>query len=321
MSSIPSANTLLEASSLEALNGLLEPISMRAGWNKHEPSLWPQPRTGFRPAAWSWNKAKSALDAAGRLIDTDKADRRNLFMVNPKEGNYYASLRTLVCAYQMILPGERARSHRHTPGALRLALEMGEDCYTVVDGIRIDMHPNDVVLTPNWSWHGHANDGTQPGYWIDYLDTPLVHLLEPMFLEAWPGEIQAAETCQIPSGLVFKWSDSEERLRHTAADENNLRHISLETQLLPTIALSMTAFPAGGLQPARRTTVSQIFTVVKGRGQSVVGDRTFTWSRGDVVVVPSWTAFSHHADEPSILFCVSDLPVMERLGFLRSEAV
>jgi gentisate 1,2-dioxygenase len=124
---------LASASNLGALNDLLAPLSFRAGWNKAEPSLWAEPHARFapptsdlKPAQWRWDRAKAGLDAAGRLINAEQAQRRNLFLVNPTEGNHYATLRTLVSAYQMILPGERARSHRHTPHARRLVLWAGD---------------------------------------------------------------------------------------------------------------------------------------------------------------------------------------------------
>lgn len=171
-----------DASTLPELDHVLDALSMRGGWNKREPSLWPFPRIGFRPFLWRWRDARAALDAAGGLITTAETERRNLLLPDPIEDNAYASVRTLVCAYQMIPPGERARSHRHSPNALRLVLEASGDVYTVVDGARLDMHAGDVVLTPGWCWHGHANDGDEPEYWADFLDVSLVHLLEPMFL-------------------------------------------------------------------------------------------------------------------------------------------
>jgi gentisate 1,2-dioxygenase len=115
---------LANAADLDDLRRQLDPLDFMAGWNKHEPSLWKEPRTDFKPALWRWAAAKAGLDAAGRLIDAEQAERRNLFMVNPIEGNHYATLRTLVSAYQMLLPGEKARTHRHSPNALRLVLDV-----------------------------------------------------------------------------------------------------------------------------------------------------------------------------------------------------
>ena len=53
---------------------------MGAGWAKPTPSLWAEPKKSFEPCVWSYAQAKGALDAAGRLINTELAERRNLIM-------------------------------------------------------------------------------------------------------------------------------------------------------------------------------------------------------------------------------------------------
>ena len=53
--------------------------------------------------------------------------------------------------------------------------------YTVVDGETVPMLPGDLVLTPNWCWHDHANDSQTPMIWLDSLDSPLVGMLEAGF--------------------------------------------------------------------------------------------------------------------------------------------
>src|ERR1700730_13524937 len=181
--SSPSQSDLARSGSLQELYDKLETVGMGAGWNKPTPSLWPSPRKTLVPAHWKYELARGALDAAGRLINTELAERRNLILYNPVPGNEYATTRTLLAAYQMILPGEKARSHRHTPNALRLIVDAEPGTYTVVDGEKLPMLPGDVLLTPNWRWHGHGNDGAAAAYWIDFLDAPLIQLLEPMFLE------------------------------------------------------------------------------------------------------------------------------------------
>jgi len=316
-----SSDALAQADSLESLKAALEPLAFMAGWNKREPSLWPQPRTRFKPTHWRWRDAKRGLERAGGLISTDQADRRNLFMVNPIEGNYYATLRTLVSAYQMILPGERARSHRHSPNALRLVLDVGEAVYTVVDGVRIDMKPGDVVLTPGWCWHGHGNDGEQAGYWVDYLDVPLVHLLEPMFLEYWPSGFQTPEQTTRDSPYVFSWASTLAALDAAKPDPSGRRGVRVElgAPALPTTSLHMERLSGGFETRPFRTSANQIFTVVSGSGQTVVGDQTFAWERGDVFVVPSWHVFSHAAKSDAVLFCVSDETTQRKLGFLRES--
>jgi gentisate 1,2-dioxygenase len=310
---------LAEAGNLEDLRHRLDPLDFMAGWNKHEPSLWKEPRTAYKPMIWHWADAKAGLDAAGRLINAEQAERRNLFMVNPVEGNHYATLRTLVSAYQMILPGETARTHRHSPNALRLVLDVEENCYTVVDGVRIDMKPGDVLLTPGMCWHGHGNEGARPGYWIDFLDVPLVHLLEPMFLDLWEG-LQPVEKQTRDSNFVFPIAQTSKALAEAAPDGYGRVRIYLDAPSMPTTDLIMERLKADQHGRPLRSTENQIFAVVSGAGTSRIGDASFRWSRGDVFVAPSWHYVSHKASEDAVLFCVSDAPVHEKLGFLRVEA-
>lgn len=311
------AAALTAAPDLAALDAALAPLAMMAGWSKLEPSLWPQPQAEQVPAAWRYAEARAGLDSAGRMISAEQAERRNLFLVNPVEGNDYPTVRTLVSAYQMILPGERARSHRHSPNALRLVMDVAPGTYTVVDGVRIDMAPGDVLLTPGGCWHGHGNDGAEPGYWIDYLDVPLVHLLEPMFLEWYPDGFQEPTSATRDSEYVFGWAETERRLVAAVPDERGRLRIELHAPSMPTTALFMEAVGAGGAVGAIRTTAHQIVTCVSGRGSTRVGSDEITWERGDVLAIPAWTAYQHRAAQDAILFTVSDRPVMEKLGFLR----
>src|SRR5215475_9918489 len=103
------ADRLAQAPSLDALYALAPEVGLAPGWNKPTPSLWPEPRKTFPARHWRYAESKSGLDAAGRLMTTADAERRNLVLVNPTPGNVYATTRTIVVAYQMILPGERAR--------------------------------------------------------------------------------------------------------------------------------------------------------------------------------------------------------------------
>jgi len=302
---------------LDTLNVQLQPLSFRAGWNKAKPSLWPEPRTDFVATRWSWELAKAGLDAAGRLISTEQAERRNLFMVNPCEGNTYSTLRTLVSAYQMILPGEKASSHRHSANALRFVIDVPENTYTVVDGVRVDMRPNDVLLTPGGAWHGHGSEGDRPGYWIDFLDVPLVHLLEPMFLDQWPDRFQKPETTTRDTSLVISWDQTEPRLSAAGPDEHGRVRVELDAAQLNTMSLYMERLAAGRLGPRLQSTENQICAVVSGSGTSRVGDRDIGWSRGDVFTVPGWSVCQHAASQDAVLFCVSDFRAQDKLGFHR----
>ena len=218
--------------------------SRRSGWApagpRPTPSLWAEPKKSFQPHRWSYAQAKGALDAAGRLINTELAERRNLILQNPADG--YATSRTIVAAYQMIMPGEKARSHRHTPNALRLVIDAEPGAYTIVNGERLPMMPGDVVLTPNWCWHGHGNDSRACAYWLDVLDVPLVQLLDPMFFEPHPDEFEKPRsTVPNASPMHFPWADTERRLARGRGARQTASHaeIALGDPALDTMALSM----------------------------------------------------------------------------------
>ena len=107
------------------------------GWARPAPSMWAEPKPRFKPAVWRFAQAKQALDASHNMVPADQTERRNLIMVNPIEGNTYASTRHLVAAYQCVMAGDRARTHRHSANALRLVLKGKPGIATIVNGTSI----------------------------------------------------------------------------------------------------------------------------------------------------------------------------------------
>lgn len=314
-----SCAALAASPDLETLYARLAPLSVGPGWSKPTPSIWPEPRKTFEPAHWSYERTRAGLTAAGRLIDTKQAERRNLILINPIEGNTYATTRTLVAAYQAILPGETARSHRHSPNALRLMVEGGPGIHTVVDGQSLPMLPGDVLLTPNWRWHGHASHSDRPAFWIDFLDAPLVQLLEPMFLEHHPAVDEPVREVVTSSPMRFAWEDTKARL--AAAPRTPEAPLATAVQLgdpaLTTIALHVLAL-APGVRTARyRTTANAIFAVIEGEGESDVDGVQLSWRRGDVFAVPAWRPHHHRAAVGAALLRVSDEAMHRALGLLR----
>jgi gentisate 1,2-dioxygenase len=315
--SSPTPQQLAESGSLEDLYGKLGPVMMVPGWAKTAPSLWPEPKKVFKPHRWSYDQAKGGLDAAGRLINTELAERRNLILMNPVEG--YATSRTIVAAYQMIMPGEKARSHRHTPNALRLIIDAEPGAYTVVNGDKLAMLPGDVVLTPNWCWHGHGNEGRACAYWLDVLDVPLVQLLEPMFFEPHPDEFETEIRVPNDSPMYFPWAETERRLQGAEATDPKAAsvEIALGDPALDTMALAMIKLKPGKATPPRKVMANHVFGVVRGEGTTEVDGEHFDWRRGDVIVVPAWREYTHHSAAGAVLFRANDEPVMSKLGFLR----
>ena len=57
------------------------------------------------------------------ITTTSEAERRALLMINPARGQCPFTTDTLLAAWQLLLPGERALCHQHTVFALRLLIE------------------------------------------------------------------------------------------------------------------------------------------------------------------------------------------------------
>jgi gentisate 1,2-dioxygenase len=237
-------------------------------------------------------------------------------------------VRTLVTAYQMIMPGEWARSHRHTPNALRLILDADPGTYTEVDGVKIAMEPGDVLLTPNWSSHGHGNDSRSCAYWLDFLDVPLVQLLEPMFFE--PAEEEEEDQSRDTSDttpptkdspFVFPLSETLKRLDAAKPDPTGRFStcVELGNPAMDTIGLYMMRLAPQVRTAPYQTTANNIYAAVKGTGTTTVDGERFEWRRGDVIAAPAWRPHFHEAAEDALLLRVSDQPVMQRLGFYRVE--
>lgn len=305
---------------LAALYSDFAALNMEGGWHRRFPALWAEPRRNFLPHVWHYADVKPILDRAGELIDTQQAERRNLTMFNPVEGNIYSTVRTIVAAYQMIRPGETARAHRHTPNALRLILE-GHGTSTVVDGKQVEMRPGDVLLTPNWAWHSHSNDGAEQCYWMDFLDVPLVHLLEPMFYEPHPDGVEQAVERLDQAAIAFRWEDTLARFEAEQAclGPDVPLTIELGPAQLDTIALHMLRIGAGQTTAPTQTTANAIFAVVQGSGVAEIDGERHAWSFGDTIAVPAWRSHSIHAERDAVLLRVSDEPVMRKLGWLRSR--
>jgi gentisate 1,2-dioxygenase len=134
-----------------------------------------EPQSRAVPYLWHWRDLRPQAMQAAELVGTAQAERRVLRLTNPELSGIASN--TLVANVQIVMPGEISRAHRHTADALRLIIE-GSGGYTVVNNERVPMSPGDLVLTPNWCWHDHANDTDAPMIWLDGLDTPLVRMPE-----------------------------------------------------------------------------------------------------------------------------------------------
>jgi len=308
------------AASLPELYKMLDTVQMKNGWNKPTPSLYPEPKQRFVPARWRYAHARAALHKAGDLVDPKWAERRNLIMANPVPGNDYPTVTTLVGAYQMVKGGETARSHRHSPNAMRVVLEAAPATYTIVDGVKVPMEPGDVLLTPNGSWHGHSNESDTESYWIDFLDAPLVQLLGPMFFEQHPDTLERSDRVDAASPMRFAFTDYHPRLLAAAEVSTGVRALKLGPAELRTFDRTVMHLDTGTQWVRPKSTINRIYSVIRGRGRSTFGGAHFDWSRGDMVAVPSWHEHTLQCDEESVLLEVSDEPLLRMLDWVREQA-
>lgn len=313
--------------SLDELYDSFEELSIEGGWHRKAPALWPEPRKTFLPYVWHYAEIKKVLDAAGPLVDHSMADRRNVTLRNPVEGNLYATVRTLVGAYQMIRPGEVALAHRHTPSALRIILE-GHGTYTVVQGKRAEMRPGDVLLTPSWLWHSHShmgNDGEDVCYWIDVLDVPLVHQLETMFFERYPGPTGVEEDIEDVevAPIAFRWEDGLEALKTATKPDHGMaeREIELGSPAMATVSLHRQTMSPGFISPMFQTTANAIFAVVHGEGETVVDGEVLPWKTGDMIAVPAWRPYQHRVTADTHIVRASDEALLSKINLLRSQTL
>ena len=307
-----------------------------------------RPASTAVPALWRYGDIRPDIAEAGEIITAEDAFRRVLVLENPSYPGEMRVTNTLYAGLQLVLPGEIAPCHRHSQTALRFIVE-GEGAFTSVDGERAWMQPGDFIVTPQGSWHDHANEGDGPVVWLDVLDTPLVGFLDTVFRENYPAPRQQIS---IPDGTsparfganmlpvgyehkgtatpVFHYPYQKSRAAlvalASAGPVDSCQGLRLQyvnpangDHATATIGAFLQYLPKGFRGTPSRTTEGLLFCAVEGHGRIITDDAVFEWGPRDLVVVPGWHGFRLEADEDAILFSASDRPVQEKLGLLRED--
>lgn len=76
---------------------------------------------------------------------------------------------SLTLALNTLTPGGQQRAHRHNAAAITLCID-GQDCYSLIDGHRIDWSPFTTMVTPPGEVHSHHNGGGQPARFLIVQD-------------------------------------------------------------------------------------------------------------------------------------------------------
>jgi len=332
-----------------AYSDSLETLSLGPLWTALHAML-PNERASRAVAhCWRWREVRPLLLDAAKMVPLDQAERRVLVLRNPGLDGAYAITSTLFAGLQIILPGETAPSHHHTPAALRLVVE-GDGAYTTVEGIKCAMEAGDLIITPPMRWHDHGHEGREPMVWLDGLDIPLVRSLDASWASrtrpAQPpvSERDSSQDEFTAAGLVprssrhedtgypqvrWPWRTVRPALRALAATTHAaqpviLRYVNPRTGAPPlaTMAAEAQWLRAGEHTRADRRTASRVFHVIEGRGESRVGERTLTWEQGDTFVVPPWQWLELRNQTPNASACLfqfNDEPVLRALGLWHED--
>lgn len=324
------------------------------------------PRSRATPHLWRWDALRLLAEQAGALVPVGRGgERRAIALANPSLGGRPFATPTLWAAIQYLLPGEDAPEHRHTQHAFRFVVE-GSGVWTVVGGDAVPMNRGDFLPQAGWAWHAHHNATSSPMAWIDGLDIPFQYASESQFFEFGRDEISAAErgtpdrSCAerlwshpglLPVGvahtapgtplLAYRWEHTDRALTDQLDLESSGFAGTVEPghaavrfsnpvdgrDVLPTIRAEFHRIVRGAETAPVRETGSSVYQVFDGAGTVTVGDHSWSVTRGDLFVVPSWAPFSARSEAGSTdsdsgaldLFRFSDSPIFEALRLDRTH--
>ena len=314
--------------------------------------LWPnlrgvmppgKPRPQTRATHWPYATIRPLLLRAGELAPIEKAERRVLVLANP--GHTLEKMQASAAIYlgmQLLLPGEWAPSHRHTPNAVRMVVE-GTGAWSTVEGEKCPMLRGDLILTPTGLWHEHGHDGNEPVVWLDVLDLPLVYYMETSYhvesgrQEVLPGH---GERAYARGGLVptpvfersnkaypmlrYPWADARAALESLAEDQPSLEAVQLTYSNPETggHAENILGFYALMLRPGQALKLpvrspAMVFHVIEGGAQVQIEDQRFTLLEADTCCAPGYTPvmLTNTSDEaPAFIFIADETPLHQKLG-------
>jgi gentisate 1,2-dioxygenase len=320
--------------------------------------LWPSLRAVLPPKVptrrtqatmWAYEAIRPLLMQAGELTPIEKAERRVLVLANPGHGlEKMQASAAIYLGMQLLLPGEWAPSHRHTPNAVRMVVE-GEGAWTTVDGEKCPMQRGDLILTPTGLWHEHGHDGDAPVVWLDVLDLPLVYYVEASY------HINGSRQAQVPgrsdraytrgglapspvfgrSGkaypmLRYPWAEARAALVALAEDQPALEAVQI-TYVNPETggdAQNILGYYALMLRPGQSLSLpvrspAQVFHVIEGQALVRIAEQRFALNEADTCCAPGYTAVTLQnlkADAPSFVFIADESPLHRKLGVYENRS-
>ncbi len=339
---------------LEDFYARLDAVGTGALWNvANEIEPWyPQPKSV--PMHWRYASMRPLVVESAALVQGEDAGRRVVYLVNDGRREIAAAVGLLYTGIQIMNPGESMTAHRHAASALRFVIE-GTGAWTIVDGDRLEVGPNDFAITPSGTWHEHGNEADDNFViWQDGLDIPLVNALDANFYEVHPdlyqqpGKVNNTSILTHGSGILkpanrnwgkpyspllgFPWEQTRDALMKlslvsdgTDHDGVIMEYVSPHTggSVMPTMGAHMQLLKPGFESKAHRHTGSVVYHVAEGRGHSIIDGKRYDWQEHDIFVVPSWSWHEHVNDDetnPAFLFSFNDFPMINSLSlFVEAE--
>ncbi|MFN9746960.1 MAG: cupin domain-containing protein [Betaproteobacteria bacterium] len=320
--------------------------------------LWPNlrnvlpprvPSRNTRPIHWPYATLRPLLLRAGELTPMEKAERRVLVLANPGHGlEAMKASPAMYLGMQLLLPGEWAPAHRHTPNAVRMVVE-GRGATTTVSGEKCPMERGDLILTPTGEWHEHEHDGQDPVVWLDVLDLPLMFYAEVSYavegarqpVKPGRGDQAYAHGGIVPTPvferggsaypmLRYPWAQARAALVGLAASQPDLEAVQV-TYVNPETgrdAQNNLGFHALMLRPGQvlrlpARSPSQVFHVIEGGADVGVAGSAFALAEADTCCAPGYEAVTlgnRSATEPAFLFVADESPLHRKLGVYETRA-
>jgi gentisate 1,2-dioxygenase len=339
--------TIAEQRVDEAFVAALEAANLHPLWDRYQRITPIRPQPQDPPFIWRWRDVEPFLNQSVKEVAINDIERRALILAHPAFGNDTTTTSTMLAAFTVLEPGDRARPHRHTGAAIRFATK-ADGAATIVNGRRCEMREGDLILTPPMCWHGHINESGRRIIWFDAANMPLIRGLDAHFFE--PGNPGANDFWQVDEGDERLWAEAglapdgprtadathspkyrypgEATRRMLAAmapgpdGARTLRYVNPVTggAVMATFDCAAMRLSPGHATRKRRVTYNMICLVVSGHGHSRIGEHMFDWSQHDVFTIPHWTWASHQAaGGEADLFVVSDRAAFENLDLVREE--
>jgi gentisate 1,2-dioxygenase len=340
------ADAVIAATERSSFVAELEASHLHPLWDRYQRITPIRPQAKDAPFIWHWRDIEPFLHRSVGEVSINDIERRALIMAHPAFGEETTTTSTLLAAFTVLEPGDRARPHRHTGAAIRFATR-ADGAATIVNGRRCEMKEGDLILTPPMCWHGHINESDHRIIWFDAANMPLIRAVDAHFFE--PGDPGNNAFWQVDQGEETLWAEAGLRAQGVAASAVNspkyrypgeatrrllaaappgpdgmrmIRYVNPATggAVMPTLDCYAGRLTKGAPTRSKRATYNVICLVVAGDGRSTIGGETLDWQQHDVFTIPHWSFARHEAKGGDAdLFMVTDKSAFEALDLVREE--